>query len=146
LGKGHHDFLEALKGAVREAEVERFGMVGHIDMLEDYPIEIKTTRQPIEAKNVPSHYLRQLAYYCVLTGSEKGFLVVFHLISGSLQVFEVDYSNYWRSALNTFATWRERRFSESVSDTDISAFSTVFGMVFLDVGWVYPFKLSFWEA
>jgi CRISPR/Cas system-associated exonuclease Cas4 (RecB family) len=93
LGKGHHGFLEALKEAVREAEIERFGVVGHIDMLEDSPIEVKTTRQPVEPKNIPPHYLRQLAYYCLLTGRPKGYLIVFHLISGSLQAFEVDYSD-----------------------------------------------------
>jgi hypothetical protein len=92
LGKGHHNFLETLRGAVREAEVERHGVIGHIDMLEDHPIEIKTTRQTIESKNIPEHYLRQLAYYCILTSSDKGFLIVFNVISGRLQVFEANYS------------------------------------------------------
>ena len=93
LGRGHHGFLEVLQGALREVEVERFGVVGTLDMLEDYPIEIKTTRQPVEAKNIPAHYLRQLAYYCILTGSQKGYLIVFQLITGAMQVFEVDYSD-----------------------------------------------------
>jgi len=75
LGAIHHRFLEF----TGEREVENFGVVGHIDSIYDeLPVEWKTTRSFYNGR--PSaHYLKQLAYYLVLSGKKRGYLCVCYM-------------------------------------------------------------------
>jgi CRISPR/Cas system-associated exonuclease Cas4 (RecB family) len=50
-------------------------------MLGDAPVEVKSTRA-FNRGEVPSHYLRQCAYYCVLTGKNSCTLITQHIIEG----------------------------------------------------------------
>ena len=93
IGKGHHHIYETLKGAFRELEVRRYGVVGHIDLFEDCPIEIKTTRRKLkEIGKIPEHYLRQVAYYCILTQKTRAFLVYVYVVKPEIKIYELDYS------------------------------------------------------
>ena len=72
-GARRHEALQELLGVDSEVKVKKFGVVGSIDILTNYPVEIKTTR----AKNVlPSHYFKQLGYYCIMCGVSEGYLIV----------------------------------------------------------------------
>jgi len=77
-GARRHEALQELLGVDSEVEVSKYGVVGHIDMVDDdlfqfIPIEIKTTRAK---KEIPEHYFTQLGYYCVLLGVRRGRLII----------------------------------------------------------------------
>ena len=77
-GARRHAALQALfPQSVVEKEVRKLGVIGHIDILSDLPIEFKTTRA---MKNIlKEHYVRQLAYYCVLANKESGALLIYSI-------------------------------------------------------------------
>jgi len=72
-GARRHRVLQELLGVKCEVEVEKYGVVGHVDMLLDAPVEIKTTRAK---KALPNHYFRQLGYYAVMLDIPCGYLVI----------------------------------------------------------------------
>ncbi len=92
LGKGHHHIYETLRDSFKEYEASRYGVVGHLDMFNGYPIEIKTTRKKFNEYEVPEHYLRQIAYYCILTGTKIGYLIYVYVVKPKIRVFKIDYS------------------------------------------------------
>ena len=63
----------------REVRIQREGIVGQVDLLEDRPAELKTTAQLPEAETLverrPS-YLEQLGMYCALVGQSEGRLIL----------------------------------------------------------------------
>lgn len=69
-GHQRHEGIQSLLGNSRavEQEVAKYGVVGHLDLLGNYPIEIKSTHSP-PGKRINETHLRQLAYYCLLTDS-----------------------------------------------------------------------------
>lgn len=73
-GARRHEALEALGDLHSEVKIYALGVTGTIDMVEGrHPIEFKSTRAQ---KILSEHWFRQLGYYCALTGSSKGVLVV----------------------------------------------------------------------
>ncbi len=82
-GKAHHGLIEALQGAeeYREVDVEFEGIKGTIDFIENIPTEIKTTRAMTIAKEeeISEHYITQLGFYCAMTNSQEGKLIIFYL-------------------------------------------------------------------
>ena len=75
-GHQRHEGIQSLLGDSRavEQEVSKYGVVGHLDLLGNYPIEIKSTHsQP--GKRINETTLRQLAYYCLLTDSTECSLI-----------------------------------------------------------------------
>ena len=88
-GARRHRVLQELLGVESEVKVEKYGVVGHVDVLLDAPVEIKTTR----ARNaLPDHYFRQLGYYAVMLDVPRGYLVVQRLNNDSPWEF---YSIKW---------------------------------------------------
>lgn len=89
VGRGQHEILEALKGYVREAEVEWNGITFTIDLLGEELIEIKTTRSYLKrdketgeedpTSSLRESYIAQLRNYCVATGRKSGILYVVHI-------------------------------------------------------------------
>lgn len=80
-GSRRHEALQFLSGLQCEVSVEKHGVRGRLDMLGDVPIEVKTTRASKQS-GVPPHYLRQCAYYCVLTGKDTCALVTQYVVEG----------------------------------------------------------------
>ncbi|MCG2717236.1 MAG: PD-(D/E)XK nuclease family protein [Nanoarchaeota archaeon] len=82
-GRAHHEVIEALAGnkRFRENTVTWNGIEGNIDFIENVPVEIKTTRAQTVAspEKLNKHYLDQLGYYCAMTDSNNGRLVIFYL-------------------------------------------------------------------
>jgi len=72
-GARRHEALQELLGIESEVYVKKFGVVGSIDILLEFPVEIKTTRAQ---KNLPPHYFKQLGFYAVLCGVKEGYLIV----------------------------------------------------------------------
>ena len=75
-GARRHIIIEELSGKNSEVEVEKYGIYGTIDIYDNLPIELKTTRSKI---SLPNHYFKQLSYYCVLCETNKGLLVILRL-------------------------------------------------------------------
>ena len=93
IGKGLHYLYEVLKDYVKEAEIHRYGVVGHIDMLGEYPVELKTSRKNIKSiEDIPENYLRQIGYYCLLTDKTIGYLIHIYIVKPSIKIFKLDYS------------------------------------------------------
>lgn len=81
-GHQRHAGLQGLVGKLEsEVEVKNFGIVGHIDLMDKHPIEIKTTRGRNNGQK-PPHYLRQCAYYCLLTKTETCSLITEYINDG----------------------------------------------------------------
>lgn len=72
-GARRHNAVQEALDVECEVEVERFGIVGHIDVLLDAPLEFKSTRA---VSALPEHYFKQLGFYAVLKRSNYAYLVV----------------------------------------------------------------------
>lgn len=92
-GHQRHEGIQSLLGQVTEQEITRYGVTGHLDITDEnqQPIEIKTTRsQP--GKRINENIIRQLAYYCLLTGTQSCSLIT-QYINDQLITFErLDFS------------------------------------------------------
>jgi CRISPR/Cas system-associated exonuclease Cas4 (RecB family) len=91
-GRGHHQILECIRGYLKEQEVIRWGIYGRLDMFGDFPVEIKTTRAP-PSLGIPKHWLKQLGFYCLLTGKKAGKLIVFFINVPEIRVFHVEFDD-----------------------------------------------------
>ncbi len=63
----------------REVRIRREGIVGQIDLLDDGPVEIKTTALPADAEALRSgrpSYIEQLGMYCALLDRPRGRLLL----------------------------------------------------------------------
>jgi CRISPR/Cas system-associated exonuclease Cas4 (RecB family) len=86
-GHQRHEGIQSLLGSSKaEQEVTKYGVVGHLDLLGNYPIEIKSTHSPPK-KFINEVTLRQLAYYCLLTDSNDCSLIT-QYIEDNLITFE----------------------------------------------------------
>jgi len=90
-GSRRHEALQVLSGFRSEVSVERLGVRGRMDLLAESPIEVKTTRANMRG-GVPPHYLRQCAYYCVLTGKCTCTLITQHIIEGCFRFQKLVFS------------------------------------------------------
>jgi len=89
-GARRHRVLQELLGVECEVEVEKYGVVGHVDILLDAPVEIKTTRA---RKALPNHYFRQLGFYAVMLDVPRGYLIVQRLNGDSpWEFYRVEWS------------------------------------------------------
>lgn len=81
-GTGFHELFGAAVSSEEYLEqfVELDGVVGKIDIFEDVPVEVKTTRRLADetdlARKRPS-YIEQLGMYCAMTGVKEGRIVVY---------------------------------------------------------------------
>ena len=83
LGTGFHEqFGRAVsKEEYIEQFVEMDGITGRIDIYEDQPLELKTTRSGIRTEELVSRrpsWLEQLGMYCAMVGREDGRLLVYN--------------------------------------------------------------------
>lgn len=91
-GHQRHQVLQGLvENLEHEVEVSNFGVVGHLDLMGQHPIEIKTTRARNNGQK-PPHYLRQCAYYCLLTQSESCILVTQYINDGEFTFETIEFS------------------------------------------------------
>ena len=72
-GAERHGVLEGLSGLQSEVKIEYGGVQGTVDIVGDYPVEIKSTRSN---KELPYHYFVQLGYYAAMLDSKVGILLV----------------------------------------------------------------------
>ena len=118
-GARRHKALQDLGIGVSEAVVERFGVHGHIDILREVPIEFKSTRS---RQGIPSHYIRQLAYYCVLTMQPYGYLVIQRLMPGATpwEFYKVEFTKGDTILYTEDLTYRANLLADAVRKGDLS--------------------------
>jgi CRISPR/Cas system-associated exonuclease Cas4 (RecB family) len=90
-GSRRHEALQLLSGLRSEVSVEKHGVRGRLDLLAEAPIEMKTTRAR-NGSDIPLHYLKQCAYYCVLTGKDTCTLITQHIIEGCFRFQKLVFS------------------------------------------------------
>jgi CRISPR/Cas system-associated exonuclease Cas4 (RecB family) len=91
-GHQRHEGLQGLvKNLEHEVEVRRYGIVGHLDLMDKHPVEIKTTRARPNGQK-PAHYIRQGAYYCLLTGTDTFSLITQYINDGTLTFENIKFS------------------------------------------------------
>ncbi len=79
-GTGFHRLFGAAVSSEEYLEqfVERDGVVGHIDIYEDFPVEVKTTSSlPEDITFQRPGYVDQLGMYCYMVSSPEGSVVVY---------------------------------------------------------------------
>ena len=91
-GHQRHAGLQELVGKLEhEVEVKNFGVVGHIDLMDKHPIEVKTTRARNNGQK-PPHYLRQCAYYCLITKNETCSLITEYINDGMFTFERIEFT------------------------------------------------------
>ena len=82
-GIAFHELLQNAMGKeYAEKKVEIGDIVGHIDLLKAYVVEIKTSRKYTIPEMPDDHYLRQCKYYMVLAEVLEGYIVVIYFTAG----------------------------------------------------------------
>ena len=79
-GTGFHEVLGPLISSEEYLEqlLECEGIVGKVDIYEDFPVELKTTSKiPTDIYKGRSSYFEQLGMYCVMANKDKGRLYVY---------------------------------------------------------------------
>jgi CRISPR/Cas system-associated exonuclease Cas4 (RecB family) len=90
-GNKRHESLQFLSGLQCEVSVSRYGIRGRLDMLGEEPIEFKSTRAR-SGGAIPTHYIKQIAYYCVLVGKDTCALITQHIIEGCFRFQKLVFS------------------------------------------------------
>ena len=106
-GREEHERIERVLAERKNVEVRvaRDGIVGKVDLFDDKPTEVKTTRRLPQANHLIDErpeYVVQLGAYCALTGREEGRLIL--VVSGEdstqgVEVFEAKFPDIdlvWR--------------------------------------------------
>lgn len=85
-GRAHHEILQKVLPGTPEHRVEvtvdGITIVGTIDLMLSYPVELKTSRKWTIPDTPEPHYVDQLKFYCALTGKLKGKIIVFYITPG----------------------------------------------------------------
>jgi CRISPR/Cas system-associated exonuclease Cas4 (RecB family) len=118
-GSRRHEALQVLSGFRSEVSVERLGVRGRMDLLAESPIEVKTTRASVKS-GVPPHYLRQCAYYCVLTGKDTCTLITQHIIEGCFRFQKLVFSAEELAAYEGELVENRRLLEEALAKQDHS--------------------------
>lgn len=116
-GRAHHEVLEVYR--LKEVRVEKDGVRGDIDMIEERVTEIYTTNVGLKRKFHPNYILAQfplkviqLTAYCHMLNKTEGDLVVFYLmgdytrpIKPELEVYTITFTgtetaHIWKGLLD----------------------------------------------
>jgi len=100
-GTGFHELFGAAVSSEEylEQSVELDGIVGKIDIFEDMPVEVKTTRRIADESDLATKrpsYIEQLGMYCAMTGVPEGLIVIYQReadVSPPLGVCHVRFSD-----------------------------------------------------
>lgn len=101
-GSGFHDDFQ--RAVSKEEYVEQFveweGVVGKIDIYENYPLELKTTGRsfdPVDLPGLRPSYIEQVGMYCAMTGHDRGHLVIYSRDAknggGALRAYELFFTD-----------------------------------------------------
>ena len=97
-GTGFHDVFGSIISTEEylEQTLEYEGIIGKVDIYEDFPIEIKTTSSiPTDLIKQRISYFEQLGMYCHMANSEVGRLIIYSRANKnktpSLAVYDIDF-------------------------------------------------------
>jgi hypothetical protein len=94
-GEQRHSCLQDLVPNLQiEKEIQADGLIGTMDIYgaNAEVIEIKSTRAKPRAE-LPPHYIRQGAYYCLLTNQKKFTLCTQHINHGEILFYDIEFTN-----------------------------------------------------
>lgn len=118
LGSGFHEQFG--RAVSKEEYVEQFvemdGITGRIDIYEQHPLELKTTRSAIAAEDLVSRrpsWLEQLGMYCAMVVHEEGRVLVYNRAGpDSLLAFAVRFRNL--AAIQSDMTSRRNQLAKAL--------------------------------
>jgi CRISPR/Cas system-associated exonuclease Cas4 (RecB family) len=118
-GSRRHEALQFLSGLQCEVSFERLGVRGRVDLLAESPIEFKSTRSR-SGGDIPAHYLRQCAFYCVLSGKGTCTLITQHIMEGVFRFQKLTFSSEELSAYERELCESRRLLEEALANRDHS--------------------------
>ena len=110
-GVAFHELLQKAMGTeYAEKVVELEDIVGHIDLLMSYVVEIKTSRKYTIPEMPDAHYLQQAKYYMALSDKKIGYIVVIYFTAGR---------NPWKKKASTLeiVAWKIEMSQEELEKT-----------------------------
>jgi CRISPR/Cas system-associated exonuclease Cas4 (RecB family) len=90
-GNRRHETLQNLIGYRAEVSIQKYGLRGRLDMLGDYPIEIKSTRSSSQY-GISPHYQKQCVIYALITEQPTVCLMVQHINEGCFKFHRITYT------------------------------------------------------
>lgn len=90
-GNRRHETLQNLIGFKAEISIQKYGLRGRLDMLGEYPIEIKSTRSDSKY-GISPHYLKQCVIYALMTEKSTVCLMVQHINEGVFKFHKITYT------------------------------------------------------
>ena len=84
LGEGSHLALQRLAktGKIEsERALEYKGIIGHVDLYEGVPIEVKTSRSKYPILEPKDFWIKQLSYYMAIANSNVGIILLFSMMN-----------------------------------------------------------------
>lgn len=120
-GARRHEALQALYGeGIAERKGTFEGVSYSIDIFDGFPIEFKTTRARAA---ISEHWLRQLSYYMLATGSDRGIIQVQRIMAREENPFPAFVMTLSLAQKErALAEFRERRdaFAMAIAANDLS--------------------------
>lgn len=90
-GNRRHETLQCLLGYQSEVSIQKYGLRGRLDMLGDYPIEIKSTRSDSKY-GISPHYKKQCVIYALMTSKPTVCLMIQHINEGVFKFYKITYT------------------------------------------------------
>lgn len=90
-GNRRHETLQCLIGYQAEVSIQKYGIRGRLDMLNEYPIEIKSTRSNSQY-GISPHYQKQCVIYALMTGKPTVCLMIQHINEGLFKFYRITYT------------------------------------------------------
>jgi len=106
---------ESTIDAISEEET----VFGHIDVHEEmkYPLEVKASRKKVfKRSQIPEYWLKQLISYMAMEGADKGWIIIFNVLSCQIMAFQVRMTASERLDQLALLTSKAARIKKSVKE------------------------------
>jgi CRISPR/Cas system-associated exonuclease Cas4 (RecB family) len=90
-GNRRHETLQNLIEYRAEVSIQKYGLRGRLDMIGNYPIEIKSTRSDSKY-GISPHYQKQCVIYALMTEQPTVCLMVQHINEGVFKFHRITYT------------------------------------------------------
>jgi len=118
-GSRRHESLQFLSGLQCEVSFEKHGVRGRLDLLAEGPIEFKSTRAR-SGGSIPTHFIKQCAFYCILTDKGTCTLITQHIIEGCFRFQKLVFSAEELAAYEGELVENRRLLEEALAKQDHS--------------------------
>lgn len=90
-GNRRHETLQCLAGFKSEVSIQKYGLRGRLDMLNEYPIEMKTTRSSSQY-GISPHYQKQCIIYALMTEQPIVCLMIQHINESVFKFYKMTFT------------------------------------------------------